>query len=323
MLLVVSAAVGFLLWYTVSRDAAEIQPLVFPFGHGDFCVHDGTLLLRIDRFNVDELEQLHRVEAALRFLDNTAAVEVALLEGELPLDDAITHARVADELHLPEVRQCVRFGREDDAGFLAIGAVVLVGHHPRVRVPVVPQFIHSQFMRGRHLLPITRLADRERNLFLQLSQVLFWNLVEAAEFNRRDLDRLPLVDGQSDIDRILVLVQFHVEVSDPCVRKTTVGIKRLDALQISIETSTIEIVFLTPRKLPANNGNLAVLAGRQGALEPLDVDVLDTFEVQRMHRYGAFLVAGGCRCGEHHNQKEVAGAAHVGRVHHRACHVGI
>src|SRR6476620_4093844 len=86
---------------------AEIQPLVFAFGHGDFRVHDGTLLLRIDRFDVDELEQLHRVEAALRFLDNTAAVEVALLEGELPLDDAITHARVADELHLPEVRQCI------------------------------------------------------------------------------------------------------------------------------------------------------------------------------------------------------------------------
>jgi ABC-type transport system involved in cytochrome c biogenesis permease subunit len=28
VLLVISAAVGFLLWYTVARDAAEIQPLV-------------------------------------------------------------------------------------------------------------------------------------------------------------------------------------------------------------------------------------------------------------------------------------------------------
>ena len=101
---------------------AEIHAPVLSFGDRHTSVHDRALLLGVDRFHIDELKQLHRVEASLRFLDNAPAIEVALLEGELPLDDAVAHARVAGKLNLAEMRQRSRFRSEDNRGLLAVRA---------------------------------------------------------------------------------------------------------------------------------------------------------------------------------------------------------
>src|SRR5207244_6122312 len=48
------------LFFSAPADA-EVDPLMLPFGYGDFCRDLRRLLLRVQWFNVGELEQLHAV----------------------------------------------------------------------------------------------------------------------------------------------------------------------------------------------------------------------------------------------------------------------
>ena len=62
---------------------AEVDALVLPFRHRDPDRHFVRLLLRIERLDVDELEQLHPVQPPLRVLHDAAPIEIAGLEGQL------------------------------------------------------------------------------------------------------------------------------------------------------------------------------------------------------------------------------------------------
>src|SRR5205814_7173193 len=73
---------------------AEIDPLMVPFGDGHPRRNFRRLLLRIQRFDVDELKELHPIEAPLRILYDAALIELARFEGELALDDVVAYALV-------------------------------------------------------------------------------------------------------------------------------------------------------------------------------------------------------------------------------------
>ena len=84
---------------------AEVDPLVLAFDHRHTHPHFRLFALRVERFDVDELEQLEHVQAALAVLHDTAAIELTGLERQLPADDAFRDRPVAGDFHRSEVRE--------------------------------------------------------------------------------------------------------------------------------------------------------------------------------------------------------------------------
>ena len=298
---------------------AEIHALMASFGNADARVHVGPLLLRVHGLDVDELEQFHLVQPPLRLLHDAAPIEIARLEGELPLDDPVADAAVAGDLDAAEMRQWPGLGREDHPCGAAVGAVVLIRGDARIRVTVVAQFVHRQFVRGGHRLPIARLPDDQRVLFLQLLKMIGGHGVEAAELDRRHSDRLPFVDSDRDIDRVLPTVQPDVDVGDARVGEAAVGVEGLDALQVGIKAAAVEGVLLRPGQLPADDGHHRVLARGQCALQQGDVHMRRSRELERMHGHGSALLAGGGGYRDEHDERQETSAAHVAPVHHSPC----
>ena len=227
---------------------AEVDPMVLPFrdrhARGDF----HRLQLGIERLDVDELKQLHAIQPALRFLDNAAPIEIAGLEGELALDDALAHALVAGDFDRAEIRALARLRGEGHLRVLPVGAVVFGGRDLRIREAVVLQFVDRHLVRRDDELPVARRADLERNLFHHLSEMVGWDHVESDEVDGRNRHRFAFLDGHGDVDLILLVVQLDVEAGDARVRIAAIGKERLDALQIGVEARAVEVVLPSPRE---------------------------------------------------------------------------
>ena len=103
---------------------AEVHPLMLAFRHGDARAHFGILAFGVQRLDVDELKQLHGVQAPLRVLHDAAAVQIAGFEGQLPPDHALADAAVARDFDGTEMRQGPGFrgeGQRDVAIVAALG----------------------------------------------------------------------------------------------------------------------------------------------------------------------------------------------------------
>ena len=181
---------------------AELGPLVVAFGNGHPRRHLVRLLVHFRRLHRDELEQLHPIQTALRLLDQTAAIQIARLVGELTLDHPLADAAVAGDRDRSEVRQLAGLGVERDVGILARRAAEpFVDRDTGVREAVIAQLVERELLGGDHLLPIAGLARLERHRLLHRAEVFRRDDREAVEVHVRDPDGLAFRDRQCHVDR--------------------------------------------------------------------------------------------------------------------------
>ena len=250
---------------------AEVHALMIALRDRDTDRHVLGLLLRVDRLDVRELEQLEPVEAPLRVLDDAAAVEIAGLECQLPADDVFPDALVADHFERTEVRHRPRLRREGQRRLLRVAGVVLAGRHLRVGIAVIAQLVERQLVGRDDELAVARLPDLEGQVFFHLRQVVRRDDVEAGEVDRFDRDRFALGDGDRQVDRVLLVVELDVESCDARVGEAAIGVEGLNPLQVGIESRTIEVGLLAPRDPRA-------LMRRERGLQARFVHVLDAVE---------------------------------------------
>src|SRR6516164_11097870 len=90
----------------------KIYPIVAALGDGYLRRHVLRLLFLLQRLDVDELEQLHAVQPALRRLQGASPEQIARLVAQLPLDDAVVDRLVAGDIDGSEMSQSAGIGRE-------------------------------------------------------------------------------------------------------------------------------------------------------------------------------------------------------------------
>ena len=100
------------------------------FRHGHARADFRFLLVRLERLDVDELEQLHPVQPPLTVLDDASTVEIARLEGQLPADHPVADAGVLRDFDRPEMRQGSGLGLIRDRGLFAVSAIVFRWSRP-------------------------------------------------------------------------------------------------------------------------------------------------------------------------------------------------
>ena len=152
---------------------AEVHALVVALRHRHADRHFVGLLLRVQRLDVGELEQLHAVQPPLRVLHDAALIEIAGLERQLAADDVLVDALVADDFHRPEMRELARLRRRTSAPPASPSlAVVFAGrdlarresHGPCSSLTAISCVADDE-------LAIARLPDLQRQPLLQIVEV--------------------------------------------------------------------------------------------------------------------------------------------------------
>ncbi len=243
---VVILAVDARFFFRAIADA-EVHPLMLALRHGHARAHLGILPFGVQHFDVDELKQLHAIEAPLRVLYDAAAVQLTGFIGQLPPDHVVADAAVAHDLDRAEVRKRPWFRGKGEGEVSAVGA--FGGGHARVWIPVIAQLVDGHLVRRDDQLSIARLVDFQRQAFLEPVQMIGRNDIETDEFNGRHPDRLALGNRHGHIHGILLVVQLHVESGDPRVGISTIGVKRLDPLEIGVEAGPVETQLPAPGQL--------------------------------------------------------------------------
>ena len=88
------------------------------------------------------------------------------------------------------------------------------------------------------------------------------------------------------VDFVLFVVQLDVETGHPRVGVPTIGVERLDPLQVRVEPRPVEECLPAP-------GQLGALARRQRSAQARLVDRVHTDELDRTDGNRAFFVATG------------------------------
>ena len=101
---------------------------------------------------------------------------------------------------------------------------------------MVAQLVQRHLVHRHDELTIARLAWLERGPFFQIVEVSGRNDVESDEVNRGQFHWLAFDDRHRDVDGILLVVELDVEGGDARIGIASVGIKRLDALEICVES---------------------------------------------------------------------------------------
>src|SRR5262249_30317260 len=106
--------------------------------------------------------------------------------------------------------------------------------------------------------------------------------VEPLKVHGRDTNRLALVDRDSDVDRVVLVVELDVEACDTGIGKAAVRVERLDSLQIRVESAAVEeSSLLLPRYMDIEEGQFGVFACRENGLQRIDIDRMRTLDLQR------------------------------------------
>ena len=265
---------------------AEVHPLMVPLRHGDADGNGVRLQFLVQRLDVRELKQLEAVQPPLRVLHDAALIQLARLERQLPANDVLADALVADDVDRTEVGQRSGFSGEGQRRLPAVAPIVFAGRDLAVREAVILELVHGHLVGADHELPIARLADLERDALFQFVEVRRRDRVEPGKRDRRDEHRLAFGDRNGEIDLVLLVVQLDVEPGDARVGISAVGVKRLNTFQIRVESRPVEEVFFTPR-------NLRALTGSQRVLETALVHCLHAFKGKAVDFYRSGLLAGG------------------------------
>ena len=281
---------------------AERDPLRLAFGYRDSCGHVGQLIGRPGRADGGhrtvgvrpaalfrgevgarrarrrrpdrhELKQLRGKQAALRFLEDAASVELTLLVRQPASNDVFADAFVAAHLHGAEVRQPAGLGFECQPRRFAIGAVVLLHGDRCIRIAAVAELVARPFMRGEHQLAIARLAGHERALLFQRGEARGRQHLEADEIDARDEHRRSFRHRDRDVYRVPLAIGMYVVPGHTRGVVAAIGVEGVDALHVRLEARAIEVRFLAPR-------NLRVDVRCQHTLERRLVDVLHALELQ-------------------------------------------
>ena len=109
------------LFFRAVADA-EVYPLMLAFRDGDARAHLGIVAFGIQRFDVDELKQLHSIQPPLRILHDAAAVQVAGPVRQLSSDHVLSDAAVAHDFDRTEVREGPGFCGEGEGDVAVTGA---------------------------------------------------------------------------------------------------------------------------------------------------------------------------------------------------------
>ena len=226
------------------------------------------------------------IQAALRLLDQAAAIQIARLIRQLALDHPLADAAVAGDRDRSELRHLAGLGVERDVGVLAgRAAEPFVDRHPGVREAVIAKLVERELLGGDDLLPIARQSCLERHRLLHRAEVFGRDDREAVEVHVRDPDGLAFRDRQRDVDRVLLAVQLHVERGDARVGVAAIRVEDRDAHQVVVEPAAIEVFLLAPRE------DRARLRRERFPELPL-VHGLHAFERDLADLDGALLVAG-------------------------------
>ena len=264
---------------------AEVHALMVALRDRHADRHFLGLLFLVQRLDVGELEQLEPIQPPLRILHHAALEQVAGLERQLAPDDVLVDALVADDFDRAEMRERSRLGAERQHRLLAVAAIVFAGGDLAVGKAVVLQLVHRHLVGRDHELAIAGLPDLQRYPFLQVVEMGRRDVLEAGEIDRLDEHRRAFVNGDGQIDLILLVVQLDVEAGDARVGVAAVGVERLHPLQIGVEARPIEEGFLAP-------GDFRALAGGERVLQAALIDSLDALEGQAVDLDRAAFLAG-------------------------------
>src|SRR5258706_1443436 len=91
---------------------AEVHSLMAALDDRHAGSHLRFLALGVERFDVHELKELHRIETTLAVLHHAATVELAWLERQLPSNDGFCDGPGPCYFHGAEVRQRARHARK-------------------------------------------------------------------------------------------------------------------------------------------------------------------------------------------------------------------
>jgi hypothetical protein len=138
---------------------------------------------------------------------------------------------------------------------------------------VVFQLVERHLTSRHDQLPVARLSDLERHLILQRVQMLGGNVVEPYKGNGGNHHRFAFGDRDGDVDGILCVVQLDVESGHARIRISTVGIERLNPLQVRIKARPVEKRLSAPGELRALAGGEGL--AQAGGIHRLHPDKLD------------------------------------------------
>ncbi len=199
-----------------------------------------------DGLDVDEVEELHRVEPALTLAQLALLEQLSGSERELAANDAVVDARRALHFNPSDIGE--------PPGFRAVGDDVQpIGRpvayrdlHFRTRVSVVLELVEHRLAAGLQQRPIERLARLERQPGLELVAMLFWNRVEARDHDPLDANRFAFLDVDAEAHGFLIVAETDVERTHARIRIAAIFVKGHDPLEVGLEFLAVEVLPRAP-----------------------------------------------------------------------------
>ena len=185
------------------------------------------------RLDIRKLEQRQRRQAALRALNAALTVRFALFERQLPLYHLVGNRRIPADLDGAEHGGWSRGGRVHDADLSSVLRLHLADRDVRVRVAELAKLVHDGLAAGADRRTIPRRPRLDLHESRQCTLVSLGQHIHALEPDRAHDDGGAFVDGDDKRHGLLVLVEISVNRRHLRVGIATIGIERLDALQIA------------------------------------------------------------------------------------------
>ena len=241
----------------------------------------GQTLPRND-FDRGALEQFLRSQTAFAFSQQTGAEQCTRSVHQLPPDQRIVDAGVANNVDRAEERRQTWLRGEREPPTTYARTDLLLHLNARIGISAVAELEQRKLARRHQEIAIQRPTDGQGKTTAQRLELAGPHRVETAECDRFDQDRLTLGDDDRQVDLPAIIAVLHVGSGHARVGVTTVGVELGHAKKVGFERRFLEGALLAP-------GQEGPLARFERIAEPRLVDKLDTFEDQALDADGLGL----------------------------------